>query len=105
MGPHLSEGDCESLEDWNYQERITNRREKNMDITRNCRFSEKLIFCIIRLLGGFGMVRNTPTGCGNNLPILLRSDIFAKIDEFSGSQIPENVENLPEQKIVYTSRF
>ena len=38
-------------------------------------------FGIIRLLGGFGMVRNTPTGCGNNLPILLRSILFAKIEK------------------------
>ena len=37
------------------------------------RYGQKSIFCIIRLLAGFGMVRNTPTGCGNNLPILLRS--------------------------------
>ena len=27
------------------------------------------------------MVRNTPTGCGKNLPILLRSNIFAKIEK------------------------
>ena len=27
------------------------------------------------------MVRNTPTGCGNNLPILLRSVFFAKIEK------------------------
>ena len=46
-------------------------------IIRNItRYGFKSIFCIIRLLGGFGMVLNTPTGCGNNLPILLRSNIF-----------------------------
>ena len=39
-------------------------------------FLKKSIFLIIRLLGGFGMVQNTPTGCGNNLPVLLRSNIF-----------------------------
>ena len=47
---------------------ITNRRGKNMDIARYGRWLKKSIFCIIRLLGGFGMVQNTPTGCGNNLP-------------------------------------
>ena len=45
-------------------------------------FLKKSIFLIIRLLGAFGMVRNTPTGCGNNLPILLRSNIFAKIEKY-----------------------
>ena len=55
-----------------------------VDITRYGRFSEKMIFCIIRLWGGFGMVQNTATGCGNNLPILLRSNIiFAKKREVS----------------------
>ena len=49
-----------------------------MDITRYGRLSEKTFFCIIRLLGRFGMVRNTPTGCGKNLPILLRSNILLK---------------------------
>ena len=50
---------------------------------------KKSIVCIIWLMGGFGMVRNTPTGCGNNLPILLGSNsFFAKIEKcklfFSG---------------------
>ena len=39
-------------------------------------FLKKSIFLIIRLLGGFGMVQNTPTGCGNDLPILLRNLTF-----------------------------
>ena len=39
-------------------------------------FLKKAILLIIRLLRGFGMVQNTPTGCGNNLPVLLRSNIF-----------------------------
>ena len=42
---------------------------------------KKHFLFIIRLLGGFGMVRNTPTGCGNNFPILLRREIFAKIEK------------------------
>ena len=37
---------------------------------------QEIDFFIVRLSGGFGMVRNTPTGCGNNLPTLLRSDTF-----------------------------
>ena len=51
------------------------------DITRYGRWLKKSFFVIIRLLGGFGMVENTPTGCGDNLPILLRSHIFTKIEK------------------------
>ena len=50
--------------------------QNSIYITRYGRFSERSIFCIIRLLGGFGMVRNTPTECGNHLPMLLRRYIF-----------------------------
>ena len=62
--------------------RITNRRVlENLDITRYGRLLKKTICCIIRLWGMFGMVQNSPTGCGNNLPVLLRSICFAKIEK------------------------
>ena len=37
---------------------------------------KKMILAIIWHLGWFGMGQNTPTGCGNDLPILLTSQFF-----------------------------